>query len=201
MLDPREEAMSAPSRNLTNYLGLGLVILGLVVVNGNLPLAIVRPRPPGLFLIGVGVALAFVATPLDVFLKGEVMAGGWHAVFWDILLVAIGVLVALASLIEWVWPGWVTGAMGRVGWGQFLAGAGALLAISAGIHLLDAVAARGSGWSILWTLPGMLVWGAILLLGLLLVGLGVVQLTAPDTLAAWMREIIPPMPAPLIPGG
>lgn len=193
--------MNYQSRHLSNYLGLSLVILGLMFIGRQFPLPVARPLPPGLFLVGLGIALALIDKPLKLFRSGEVATGTWHDVFWDMLLVAAGVLVALASLITWVWPGWVMGAMKLVGVGQLLAGGGALLAIVAALHVLDEIATRGSGWWLFLTIPATLAWGLILLLGLSLLALGLLQIAAPDALAAWMREIIPPIPTLPMTGG
>jgi len=95
------------TRSFTNYLGLGLVILGLAIATGKLPLPVARPLLPGLFLLGIGVALTLADMPINAFLSGEITAGRWSALFLDMLLVMGGVLVAASSLVEWVWPGWL----------------------------------------------------------------------------------------------
>jgi len=184
--------------SFTNYLGLGLVILGLAIATGKLPLPVARPLLPGLFLLGIGVALALADAPLDAFLSGEVETGSWSALFLDVLLVAAGVLVAAGSLIEWLWPGWLwSRATSAVGWGPILIGAGALLVMAGVLHLIDAAATRGTGWALLLSLPIVVLWGAVVLLGLALISLGVAQLASPGAVAAWIHNYFPPMPPPL----
>ncbi|RME58084.1 MAG: hypothetical protein D6790_12405, partial [Caldilineae bacterium] len=130
-------------RRQSAVIGGALIVLGLILVNmqwsrpGNHRLA------PGICALGLGLVLAFMDQPLRVFVSGEIEDGGWSELLRHTLLVAGGMLVAAGGLVEWLWPGSVSSRLAAWGWGQFAAGAGLLLVISAALLIAGTLETRG----------------------------------------------------------
>lgn len=179
-----------------SWFGFGAVILGVVIASGIWPMP--SSLPLGLFIVGIGLAAAFLDTLLTgkitFFRRGldPISYQGLAGYLWGAEMVFIGGSMAFVALMEWLSPGWAAAwVTSPVGLAQLLIGGGLVIASAGVVNVIGTAESRQSKTDFILSLPSRLFGFLIIVAGLVVLGLGIIQFVAPGEIGVWVQDMIP----------
>lgn len=197
-----------------SWVGLVVILLGLVIASEPLPFP--KALPTGLFIASIGLIAANLKSLLtgtvfftssfsserQIFRTSSSSFRGVTARIWGAEMIFIGIGIAFIALKEWFSSGWALAwVKSPLGMAQLLLVGGLVVANTGLVAMLGTAESRESRTAFLLSLPSRLFGLVVLFAGLVLFGLGLIQLTAPGAIGRWIRESLPLIPTPpAIPG-
>lgn len=197
----------------SSWIGVVVILLGLVIAGIDFP----NYWPQGLFIIGIGIVISAMEpliTGIEISTsfrrrEEEIFVGpdddfatflGGTARLWGATRVLFGGIVAWIALREWFSPGWALDWLkSSSGQAQLLLGGGLVVTMTGIVGVLGPVESRKSITAFLFS-PARWLGLILLFAGLAVLGLGLIQLTNPGAIGSWIRDLIPPVPTPALPG-
>jgi hypothetical protein len=170
-----------------NLGGFVLIALGIVVASDTIRLPVSNQLPIGLEMCGVGLSVAF----LDGLITGRIHSffgrsfewgyyQGLLARLWGGLMLLIGLALAISGFLEWRSPGALSAFLSSpagLGFGALFLGL--VIGLFSLIKILQPVPQEGSRMKRLSHFLKRILWGLILFVGVLIAGLGLIQLAMP----------------------
>ncbi|GAB4263147.1 MAG: hypothetical protein Kow0080_01190 [Candidatus Promineifilaceae bacterium] len=195
----------------SSWIGVVVILLGLVIAGIDFP----NYWPQGMFVTGIGIVVSNLKTLItgieistsfrnpekEIFgpPSSATFLGG-TARLWGTTKIFTGGIIAYIALREWLFPGWVmVWLKSPLGLAQLLLWGGLIITMTGIVGLLGPVESRKSIIAFLFS-PARWFGVILLFIGLAVLGVGLVQFTAPGAIGKWIRELIPPIPALVLPG-
>jgi hypothetical protein len=194
-----------------SWVGVVVILLGLVIAGIDFP----KHWPQGLFITGIGIVVSNLKPlitgieistsfrrPEKTFFSHDdsVTFVGGTARLWGATKIFVGIIAAYIALREWFSPGWAQAwIQSPAGLGQLLFWGGLVISMTGIVGMWGPVESRKSITAFLVS-PARWLGLILLFAGLAVLGLGLIQLTSPGAIGSWIRDLIPPIPTPVLPG-
>jgi hypothetical protein len=191
----KQLAMKVEWRRFANLGGFVLIALGIVVASDTIRLPVSNQLPIGLEMCGVGLSVAF----LDGLITGRIHSffgkdfewgyyEGLVARLWGGLMLLIGLALAAGGFIEWLRPGAVGSFVSSpAGLGSGAIFLGLVTGLFSLIKILQPVPQESSPMKRLSHILKRILWGLMMFVGVLIAGLGLLQLMIPGFFLSLMQ--------------